>query len=112
MSVLAVDDVEIYNCNGEELGEDELIGTGSKLVIRDKDGEILDEVVVVVLGDLDGDGKVSSTDALRALKQSSGILDLDECFVMAGDLDGGEKVTSTEALRILKYSVGVISSLK
>ena len=60
-------------------------------------------------GDVDGDGKVTSTDARLALQYSVGkIADSDLSDPAAADADGDGKITSTDARLILQYSVGKI----
>ena len=81
-------------------------------IIDDETDEVVNEVTVIITGDIDGDGIIKSVDALMALKQSVGVIVGTKEALLAGDLDGNGKISSTEALRILKYSVGVISSLK
>ena len=57
-----------------------------------------------VAGDLNGDGKVSSLDALMALQMSVGLIQVDQC----ADVNGNGKVTSLDALMILQKAVGLI----
>lgn len=57
-----------------------------------------------VAGDLDGDGNVTSSDALLALQHTVGLTDVDE---NRGDMDGDGKVDSGDALEMLQESVGL-----
>ena len=59
-----------------------------------------------IAGDVDGDGKVTSTDARLALQAAAGKVDLTEEQKKAADVDGDGKVTSTDARLILQDSVG------
>ena len=62
-----------------------------------------------VPGDVDGDGKVTSTDARLTLQLSVGkIRETDVENPAAADVDGQEGVTSTDARLILQKSVGKI----
>ncbi|MFN6433060.1 dockerin type I domain-containing protein [Eubacterium callanderi] len=61
-----------------------------------------------VLGDVNGDGAITSADALLALQASVGKGDLTEKQTLAADVDHDKKVTSSDALLILQYSVGKI----
>ena len=61
-----------------------------------------------VLGDMNGDGAITSADALLALQASVGKGDLTEKQTLAADVDHDKKVTSSDALLILQYSVGKI----
>lgn len=59
------------------------------------------------LGDVDGDGLVTSADSLLVLRQSVGFEQFDETQIKFADIDGDGVVTSTDALEILRYSVGL-----
>lgn len=57
-------------------------------------------------GDVDGDGKITSTDARLALQASVGKIELDEEAAYAADVDGDGTVTSTDARIILQKATG------
>lgn len=63
----------------------------------------------VMLGDIDGNGKVNVVDALLALKASTGKLQLTESQQKAADADKNGKVNVVDALMILKASTGKIN---
>jgi hypothetical protein len=65
------------------------------------------EVDASVLGDVNGDDQVTSTDALIILSGDVG-LDISQfCPINCGDVNGDGAVTSTDALIILSYDVGL-----
>ena len=62
-------------------------------------------------GDVDGDGRVTSTDARLVLQLSVGKIRAENLVIPAvADVDGDGKVTSTDARLILQYSVGKIEA--
>lgn len=61
-----------------------------------------------VYGDVTGDGKVNSSDALMILQSSVGLKKLSKNQKTAADVDGNDKVNSADALLVLNYSVGNI----
>lgn len=62
------------------------------------------------VGDINGDSKVNSNDALIVLQYSVGkINDIDK---KAADVTGDGKINSSDALRILQISVGVVDTSK
>ena len=60
-------------------------------------------------GDVNGDGFITSTDALLVLKADSGGITLSDSQVQAADVNGDEIVNSADALEILKFTAGKIS---
>ncbi|MBR6407332.1 MAG: hypothetical protein IKS19_01885 [Clostridia bacterium] len=61
-----------------------------------------------ILGDINGDKKVNTEDALIALKAAVGIVSLDAAQKAVADVNGDGAVNTEDALLILKYSVGII----
>ncbi len=64
--------------------------------------------VVILYGDVDGDGKVSAADALEVLKSVVGKVTLTDEQIVVADVDGSGKVDAADALDILKKVVGKI----
>lgn len=63
-----------------------------------------------VLGDIDADGKINSSDALLALQKSVDLVEFTSIQTLAGDVNGDGKINSSDALEILQYSVQLINS--
>lgn len=63
------------------------------------------------LGDVDEDGKITSTDASLILQHVVGIAALDSSGLSAADTDKDGKITSADASRILQYVVGLITEI-
>ena len=57
-------------------------------------------------GDVNGDNKVNSADALKILKYCVGTENLSQDETKAADVNGDGKINSADALKILKYCVG------
>ena len=58
-------------------------------------------------GDVDGDGSVSSVDALTVLRHALGIITLGQDGLAAADLNGDGAVDSSDALLILRAALGI-----
>lgn len=77
-------------------------GTGTIVNVLDADGETVETYVLVIFGDLDGDGEITSLDANIAklhelwLYGDNGQLE-DAPFIFAGDLDIDGEITSLDA---------------
>ena len=83
-----------------------------RIISVNKDGTLTDENVAAVklnytLGDVDGSGEVTATDALRVLQFVTNRNDKDGKFNLqvpqAGDVDKSGEITATDALRILQF---------
>ena len=59
-------------------------------------------------GDVSGDKKINSSDALMVLMHSTGVSVLKGDPLKAADVSGDGKINSSDALLILNYSVGYI----
>ena len=86
--------ISVIDKNGKEITEDKIVGTGMKIKVTRHEQQI--QLTAVVMGDLDGDGKVSAVD-LSTLNQA--ILKdtkLGELEFKAADLDDNIKLTATD----------------
>lgn len=54
--------VELKNVKGNVLDENDLIGTGTEINIKDSNGNIICTYTVVIYGDIDGDGYIYAND--------------------------------------------------
>ena len=79
--------------------------TYDKIQVTTKDGSVtVGQTTCGITGDINGDSKVTSLDALMALQMSVGLIPVDIC----ADVNRDGKVTSLDALMILQASVGLI----
>ena len=60
-----------------------------------------------LLGDVNMDGVVDTTDALLAVRYSMGLTELSEEQILRGDIDGDGVVTAADALNILRMAMGL-----
>ena len=63
------------------------------------------------MGDIDGDGNITSADALKILQSVTNLSQLDDMQSCLADIDGDGIVTSADALRLLQYTVGLYDEL-
>lgn len=61
------------------------------------------------MGDIDGDGVITSSDALAILRHSVGLEELDSALLPYADMDGDGSVTSGDALSALMDYFGTIT---
>ena len=62
----------------------------------------------VVIGDVNGDEKINTADAVVVLKYSAEMITLDDRQMIAANTNKDDKVNTADAVLILKYSAGMI----
>ncbi len=88
--------------NGNQLNENDIIGTGTKIKVGNKL-----EYTLVVIGDIDGNGKISTTDSAKLKLHQVEMKVLTGAELMAADVDGNGKVSSTDLAQIKLVIVGL-----
>ncbi len=66
---------------------------------------------LIKTGDVDGDNRVVSSDALGILQSATGIKTLDENQSEVADVDSNGLINSSDALSVLQYATGLIMTL-
>ncbi|MBE6562899.1 MAG: hypothetical protein E7660_04105 [Ruminococcaceae bacterium] len=84
---------------------------GVPLLGEFEDGNIDFTVDHALIGDIDGDGKITTKDVLALRKKLGGILTLTEDEEAAADCDGDGKITMKDVLALRKYLGGIITEL-
>ncbi len=95
----------VINANGEEMLNRELVGTGCKIRYEKEIGDYK-ELVVVVRGDVSGDGKINATDYLKIKTHIRGSDRLTNEFFHAADVNGDKYVSSVDYLNVKAYFFG------
>ena len=70
----------------QQLNENDIIGTGTKIKVGNKL-----EYTLVVIGDIDGNGKISTTDSAKLKLHQVEMKVLTGAELMAADVDGNGK---------------------
>ena len=94
----------IKTADGKSVENAALIGTGMVLTMADGSKK-----EIVVYGDADGDGDISSADARLALRASVGLENYkeDSCYYKAANVESNDKISAGDARLILRASVGL-----
>lgn len=81
------------------------IGTGMivKLFIR---GVVVDQKVIVVKGDTDGNGEINAIDALKVVNHIIGTELLSGCYLVAAETTNDITINAIDALRIVNHIIG------
>lgn len=90
-------EVVVKNAKGEILNNDAKLSTGCV---------INDIYTVVVLGDVNGDGEVKSTDYMAIKNAIMGTKELSEIEKMAADVNNDGNIKSTDYMKIKNYIMG------
>lgn len=81
------------------------IGTGAKVILY-KEKDAVKTTPVVIKGDSNGDGKLSSTDVLFAQRYIVGTYSLDGAYYNGADINGDGKISSVDILYMQRHIVG------
>lgn len=93
--------IEIYDKNNYVItNEFELIKTNMKAKIDDK------TYTLVVLGDINGDGRITITDLVRANLYNVHLIELGEAEKIAADINYDNKITLTDVVNISLMLIG------
>ncbi len=96
-------ELTFINTDGKILTKNEALKTGCKVRVGQ-----FKEYVLVVTGDINGDGKLGATDIAKLKKHIAKIESLGGEQVLAADVNGDGKVSSTDLARLKKAIIGLI----
>ena len=100
--------IEIYNSKNELLTEKQNVVTGSTIRFIDENNVIKMEYHVVLYGDVNGDGKINSTDLLVLQRHILEIEKLKGYFKTAGNISkNGKNPSSLDSLLIQRHILGL-----
>ena len=100
-------ELEFVNYKDEILEDNSLIGTGSKIRVKEN-GNILREYKIILYGDSNGDGRINSVDLLVLQRHILEIESLDDIFIKASNVRRvGVKPTSIDLLLIQRHILGL-----
>lgn len=97
--------VRVYR-SGIEV-EDGLVGTGMEIKLYDAEGVYNTTYVAVVTADLNGDGKITSTDIVILARYLAGTTELGGAYLMAADINGSGGVSSTDIVILARHLAGI-----
>lgn len=91
-------DITVYNRNGQALSNDDLVGTGSRIIYDNQ------ELVALLYGDVNGDGKINSVDLLVLQRHILEIEVLTGVYLSAGNINkNGKNPSSHDSLLIQRH---------
>ena len=99
------ENLKIYLADGTTEYTGDKIGTGMivKLFIR---GVVVDQKVIVVKGDTDGNGEINAIDALKVVNHIIETELLSGCYLVAAETTNDDTINAIDALRIVNHIIG------
>jgi hypothetical protein len=94
--------LEVLDKDGNTITGTAIVGTGATINLYNG-SQIVDSATVIVLGDVDGNGSVNTTDYTRIKSLFQNTFTMDEIETCAADVDKNGVVDSTDYLRIKAY---------
>ena len=96
-------EIEIVNNKNEVLTETDIVGTGSKIRIKEN-RNILREYTILIYGDVNGDGKINSVDLLVLERHILEMEKMEGIYLKAANTrKNGKKPTSVDLLLIQRH---------
>lgn len=99
------DNLYFYDINGNELDDEDIIGTGTQIKLFNGD-EVVDTKTVVITGDMTGDGLINNRDVAMMNKTLIGTVEAEEYQMLAIDVNGDGSVNNRDAAMVARYLVG------
>ena len=97
--------LKVLDKDGNTLSSTSKVGTGATINLYDGT-KLVDSVTVVVLGDVDGNAIVDTTDYMRVKQTFLRSFTLDGVYKEAADVDKNNIVDSTDGMRIKSHFLG------
>lgn len=97
---------KVFDTKGKEPAPDALLGTGSKIEILNDEVESFKTMYLVIYGDINGDGKISSSDYVLMAQHILGKNAQSGAPMMALDVNGNGAVNSADYVALANHILG------
>ena len=98
--------VEFVGPDGTAKGADEPVGTGDEAVYRNPDGSEAGRSVVLILGDLTGDGQIRINDLIKLRNHLLETSVLEGARLLAADVSGDGTVKMNDLIKLRNHILG------
>lgn len=92
--------------SGSDMPDNIRVGTGNVIVLYDENGSVIKTAVLVINGDVDGNGLVNNVDVSRVLRAVVNDIPFDHPYSEAADVNGDGAVNNRDASMLSRYLVG------
>ena len=96
----------VFKKDGKQLSNKQKISTGTEFTIENSI-----KYMLVVTGDITGDGNVNISDLVKLNMYSVGKFNLQNEYLLAGDVNHDRNVNIGDLVRLNLFSIGKINSL-
>ena len=104
---LANGKLKVYDAKGaEKTGGN--ICTGDKIKIFKTDDALFMEKVIIIYGDINGNGSIDAIDLIRLQKQQINLLEISGVYAVAADVNKDKSMTAVDLIRIQKHLIQLI----
>jgi glycerophosphoryl diester phosphodiesterase len=98
--------VGIMDANGNVLADTAIVTTGSIVYLQ---ADSTKKAVIILKGDVNGDGRIDTTDFLRIKSQYLGMTQLTGAYLIAADCDEDGVITTTDFMRAKSHFLGTFN---
>ena len=102
--------IKIYTSEGEEVTDDDIIKTGLVIKLEYND-RVLDEAIIILRGDIDGDGLIDVTDEAYLMDHILEIALIDDYKFYAADFNDDHLIDVTDESYLMDYILEIRDSL-
>ncbi len=95
--------IGVLDANGNQLADNKTVATGYKVYLKADPSKT---ALIVIKGDVDGNGVIDSTDYMRIKSVFLGNITLSHIYNVAADCDGNGVVDSTDYMRMKAHFLG------
>lgn len=99
--------LHVYRSDGTTEVTSGNVGTGMIIKLI-KDGNVLDQKTIALLGDTNGDGEITMNDAAKITSHYLGNTTLEGAFLVVADTNGDSDITMNDASKITSHYLGNI----
>ncbi len=92
--------VSVFDTKGNIIADSGVAGTGCVVKQLNGAGQVINSVVLVVIGDIDGDGAITATDAISQRQMLTQSASFDEAYLEAADLDNDGIINSADYIEM------------
>lgn len=98
--------IQANDINGVSINPSSVVGTGTKIKIVDSSNKALASYTVIIRGDVNGDGKISSSDYVLIKNHIMKTSNLDDIKQLGADVNKDGKVSSSDYVLIKNHIMG------